>query len=45
LAWCEETEKFPVIFIVDLFSNLKKKSFASADIKGTKYVSLAFNGN
>ena len=31
--------------MVDLFNNLKKKTFASADIKGNKYTSLAFNGN
>jgi hypothetical protein len=43
LAWSEETNQVPVIFLVDLTTN-KKKSFASAEIKGNKFISLAFNG-
>jgi len=35
--------------LIDLHSNsannYKKKTFASADVKGSKYISLAFNGN
>lgn len=34
----------PVIYIVDLFNNLKRKVHANNDIKGNKYISLAFNG-
>lgn len=43
LAWSEETSQVPVIFLVDLHTN-KKKSLASGDIKGGKFISLAFNG-
>ena len=43
LAWSEETNQVPIIFLIDLYSG-KKKSFASAEIKGNKFISLAFNG-
>lgn len=49
IAWCEETDNYPVIFLIDLLGSnggvYKKKTFASSDVKGTKYISLAFNGN
>ena len=44
LAWSEETAQVPIIFLIDLQTG-KKKSFASADIKGNKFVSLAFSGS
>ena len=43
LAWSEETDQVPVIFLMDLVTR-KKKNFASADIKGSRFISLAFNG-
>ena len=45
LAWVEETDKAPVIFLVDLLNPAKKKTFATADVKGRKYIALTFNGS
>jgi hypothetical protein len=45
LAWCEETDSSPVIFLIDLSDpQLKRKSFAAGQIKNKKYTCLAFNG-
>lgn len=48
LAWSEETEAAPIIFLIDLTDPspvLKKKSFAASQIKSKKIICLAFNGN
>lgn len=42
LAWSEETEKLPVIVLVDLTTG-KRKMFAT-EIKNRRYIALAFNG-
>ena len=46
LAWSEETESTPIIFLIDLTDpTMKKKSFAAAQVKSHKIICLAFNGN
>ena len=44
MAWSEETSEAPVIFLVDLLTGRRRPPFASGDIKGSKFVSLAFSG-
>ena len=45
LAWCEETDTVPIIFLIDMGDpQLKRKSFAAGEIKNKKFTCLAFNG-
>ena len=45
LAWCEETDSVPLIFLIDLTDpQLKRKFLAAEEIKNKKFISLTFNG-